>query len=198
MKWTFDWFMKLLCPRRNSNQSINLLFSLRMGKEELIWFEFAEPAAQGNVLNEMKTFPRSVELDEVSCVVLSLGGLRAARRHWLRRKEDKQQQQLTIPIQPIKQNEWTLLRRQQSMKKRNLFIFWVDAAEERRSKVNGAPSGSAASEWNGIQSIAPLVGPGNWWMEWNGLFSSSLHQQLFLLFFINCGNWGQQLIKERR
>ena len=42
---------------------------------------------------------RAVELDEVSCVVLSLGGLRAARRHWLRRKEDKQQQQLTIPIQ---------------------------------------------------------------------------------------------------
>ena len=60
----------------------------------------------------MKQFngAKEVELDEVSCVVLSLGGLRAARRHWLRRKEDKQQQQLTIPIQQSKESEWSEMK----------------------------------------------------------------------------------------
>ena len=54
-----------------------------------------------------------------------------------------------------KEREWTLLRRQQS-----LFLNEVkkrDAAEEERSKVNGAPSGSAASQRQPTQQINQLT-----------------------------------------
>ena len=74
-------------------------FSLRMGIA--VGFCFADGLCRPFRNMKILIFNggMEVELDEVSCVVLSLGGLRAARRHWLRRKEDKQQQQLTIPIQ---------------------------------------------------------------------------------------------------
>ena len=129
-----------------------------MRKDELIWFEFAEPAAQGNSpaialaasRERNAAVPAEGLMDEGLFLSLALwvGYGRCSANGSAQRSKQRQEEQPGIQSNKKKEREWTLLRRQQPTKR-----IGVGAAEERRSKVNGAPSSSrcAASPTNSIQ-----------------------------------------------
>ena len=110
-----------------------------------------------------------------------------------------------------KEREWTLLRRQQPTKR-----IGVGAAEERRSKVNGAPSSSrcAASPSTHSSFVGPLRAIKKMsWVEWFRFqllpCSSAINENIFQLIagaelrerktnnFSFLHWWGPQPIKEK-
>ena len=66
------------------------------------------------------------------------------------------------------------LRRQQSMKKRNLFIFWVDAAEGREDKqaAHQRPSAGGKGSNHKPTFLSPAAREEKWLVGWCGLLSS--------------------------
>ena len=132
------------------------------------WFAFLPLSLmKWNLLNGIKKTNGMVD-GWVGLLFLIFVGLWAAVRPMLRKKE-KTNKQTNHSATKQKKSSAVCLRRQQlnQTEWKNWMKFGL--VRRRKKKTNKRlPKHStecAVSERNGIQSIAPLGHPGNWWME---------------------------------
>ena len=137
-----------------------------MRKDELIWFEFAEPAAQGNSpaiafllwRKEMLLFLRRIEGDEMDWGLCWMGGLWAAAQPMAPPKEANQPK----PIHQFFFNERKKRERNEDNWTWAAVDQWNWAMERiQLAEWSGAPSGfiRAVSEWINSNQLLARTAP---------------------------------------
>ena len=116
-KWRVDFVNEMTFKPRKANQSTQLLFSLRMGKEDWVWFAGRSSGTKANsnwMEMKLRIVCRGV-LGWMKSISFSLfGGLRAVAPPVLRKERENKRNWL-IPIQQNKKRERRLIEEESKL-----------------------------------------------------------------------------------